>query len=311
MRRCATILPLLLLFLSSLTGCSQDKNTTTIFESPGYDFQYQLSEPAQIWKLPKSLVEISGVSFVDNQRLACVQDEKGIIYVFNLQAGEVESEINFGDDGDYEDIVVIENDAWVLKSNGTLYKVKDYLQTAEPIVKKHPTVLTGKNNAEGLAYDPINNNLLIACKGYPFTDEKNGSRYKAIYSFDPETKQIDLKPFLLISLDSIRYYQNYDAMTRMGADIQAFLDPSEGDKTFQPSGIAIQPVTGNIFIPGSAGKLLLVLSREGKMLAMIKLNPGIFPQPEGICFSPDGTLYISNEGAGGKGTILRFEVKNK
>jgi uncharacterized protein YjiK len=187
-------------------------------------------------------------------------------------------------------IAVIENNAWILKSNGTLYKVKDYLQTAEHHANKSTTALSGKNNTEGLAYDPINKNLLIACKGHPFLDEKNGSGFKAIYSFDLETKMIDIKPFLLINLDTIRYYN--------------------GDKTFQPSGIAIHPVTGNIFILGSVGKLLLVLSRKGEILAMVKLSSKVFPQPEGICFSPDGTLYISNEGAGREGTILKFEPKN-
>jgi uncharacterized protein YjiK len=275
------------LFLSFLTGCSQDNKTNTAFEKPGYNFPFQLSEPDQSWKLPNSLVEISGLSYIDNQRLACVQDEKGIVYIFNLQAGEVELEINFGDDGDYEGIEIVENDAWVLKSNGTLYKVEDYLKTAEPSVKKYATALSGKNDAEGLAYDPVLKNLLIACKEDPFVDEKDGSGYKAIYSFSPETKQIDLKPFLLINQDTIKYYN--------------------GDATFKPSGIAIHPITGEVYILGSVGKLLLVFSKKGEMLTMIKLSPKVFPQPEGICFSPEGTLFISNEGAGREGTILKFE----
>jgi uncharacterized protein YjiK len=286
MRVKQTIIPLLL-FLSSLTGCSQDKNTYNLFEKPEYDFPYQLTEPDKSWNLPNSLVEISGVSFIDNQRLACVQDEKGIIFIFNLKAGEVESEIEFGDDGDYEDIEIIESDAWILKSNGTLYKVNDYLKKAESDVKKFTTALSGKNDAEGLAYDPFSKNLLIACKEHPFVDEKEGSGFKAIYSFNPETKLMDLKPFLLIKMDTINYYK--------------------GDFTFAPSGIAIQPATGNMFILGSVGKLLLVLSRKGEMLAMINLSSKIFRQPEGICFSPDGTLYISNEGAGRVGTILEFK----
>jgi hypothetical protein len=39
-----------------------------------------------------------------------------------------------------------------------------------------------------MADDPVNKNLLIACKGHPFLDEKNGSGFKAIYSFSPDGK---------------------------------------------------------------------------------------------------------------------------
>ncbi len=304
----------LLLILFS-TCCStvfpQDNDTYTLFKNPAYNFPYQLNKPDKSWKMPKTLVEISGLSFIDPDRLACVQDEKGIIYVFNLKAGKIESKIEFADDGDFEGIELIGNDAWVLKSNGTLYKVKDFIKDAYPKVKKHTTELSGRNNAEGLAYDPLNKNLLIACKGHPFLDEKNGGDYKAVYSFNPESKKLDKDLFLLISLDSIRYYSNYNGMTRLGLEIMAYLDPSNGDKSFQPSGIAIHPQTGNLYILGSVGKLLTVFSREGKMLAIIELNSQIFRQPEGICFGPDATLYISNEGAGHEGTILKFQPKNK
>lgn len=299
-----------ILLLSFLAACSQDNDTHLLFKNPDYTFAYQLAEPGKSWKMPASLVEISGLSFIDNHRLACVQDENGIIYIFNLKAGKIEQKVNFNGDGDYEGIEIIENDAWILKSNGTLYRVTDYLKKAEPYAKKYTTALSGKNNTEGLAYDPVNRNLLIACKGNPFVGENNGKGIKAIYNFNLETKHLESKPFLLISLDTIKYYLDYNTMTRFGVELLAYFDPSEGDKTFQPSGIAIHPLTGDIFILGSVGKLLLVVSRKGEMLAMIKLSPKVFPQPEGICFSPDGTLYISNEGAGQEGTILEFDPKD-
>jgi uncharacterized protein YjiK len=276
-----------ILFLSCLTACSQENPKNILFERPGYSFGYQLNKPNRSWKLPAQLVEISGLSFIDNQRLACVQDEKGIIYIFNEGSGEVESEIVFGDNGDYEDIEIVENDAWVLKSNGMLLKVEEYLKEDAPVVKKFKTALSGKNDAEGLAYDPGSKSLLIACKENPFVDERDGKGFKSIYRFDLETRLLDPEPFLLINQDTIKYYK--------------------GDLSFAPSGIAIQPGTGNIFILGSVGKLLLVLTAKGEMLAVIKLSPKTFRQPEGICFSPDGTLYISNEGAGREGTILKFK----
>jgi len=300
---------LLILFLFYFTVFSQDNDKYLLFEHANYEFPYHLAEPDKSWKLPKKLVEISGLSYIDKHKLACVQDEKGNVYIFNLKAGEVEQKIDFGDDGDYEGIEIIENDAWVLKSNGILYKVIDYLKEAEPYVKKYTTALSGKNDAEGLAYDPVNKNLLIACKGHPFTDEKKGKEFKAIYSFNLKTKLIDLKPFLLIEMDTVKYYKNYNTITQLGVELLAFFDSSKGDVSFQPSGIAIHPITGNVYILGSVGNLLIVFSRAGEMLAIIKLRSKIHPQPEGICFSPNGTLYISNEGDGDEGTILKFESK--
>ena len=301
---------LLILFLFNFTVFSQDSDKYMLFEHADYDFPYQLAEPDKSWKLPKKLVEISGLSYIDKQRLACVQDEKGNIYIFNLITGEVEKKIDFGDDGDYEGIEIVKNDAWVLKSNGTLYKVINFLNDPEPAVKKITTALSGKNDAEGLAYDFQNNQLLIACKGHPFVDEKKGKEFKAVYSFNLKTKLIDLKPFLLIKMDTIKYYKNYNTMTQMGVELLAYFDHAKGDLSFQPSGVAIHPISGNIYVLGSVGNLLLVFSREGEMMSIIDLKSKIHNQPEGICFGPDGTLYISNEGDEDEGIILMFELEN-
>ena len=308
--RLKKVIILLLLCFVYLSSYPQDDNTNKLFEHPNYDFQYQLNQPDHSWELPKKLVEISGLSYIDKNRLACVQDEKGNIYIFNLKSGEVERKINFGDDGDFEGIEIIEDDAWVLKSNGTLYKVKNFLKVVEPTAKKHTTALSGKNDAEGLAYDPIGQNLLIACKGHPFVDKKSGKEFKAIYTFNLKTKLLDLKPFLLIKMDTIKYYKNYNTMTQMGVELLAYFDHAKGDLSFQPSGVAIHPISGNIYVLGSVGNLLLVFSREGEMMSIIDLKSKIHNQPEGICFGPDGTLYISNEGDEDEGIILMFELEN-
>ena len=81
----------------------------------------------------------------------------------------------------------------------------------------------------------------------------------------------------------------------------------ESETSFQPSGIAIHPLTGEIFIISSVGKLLIILDRYGKVLDVKELDPVIFRQPEGICFSPEGEMYISNEGQGGEGYVLKFK----
>ena len=301
----------LILFLCYFQAFSQGGDKYKLFEQAGYEFPYQLAKPDKSWELPKKLVEISGLSCIDEYRLACVQDEKGNIYIFNTQTGKVDRKIDFGNDGDYEGIEIIEDDAWILKSNGTLYKVNNYLKEAEPYLQKFTTVLSRKNDAEGLAYDPIENNLLIACKGHPFLGKKNGKEFKAIYSFSLKAKQLNLTPILLVEMDTIKYYKNYNTMTHLGVELLAHLDHSKGDVSFQPSGIAIHPISGNTFILASVGNLLIVFTQTGVVMAMIKLRSKYYPKPEGICFSPDGTLFISNEGDTDKGTILKFEMKNK
>jgi uncharacterized protein YjiK len=288
---------------------SQTGKDYKLFEHNDFIFPYELNSPDKLWQLPAKLLEISGLSYIDENRLACVQDEKGNIYVFNLKTGEVERKIDFAGDGDYEGIEILGADAWILKSNGDLFLVEDFMKFDETTAKKYSTPLTKKNDAEGLACDPHSDQLLIACKGHPFVDEKSGKEFKAIYSFSIKTRELNLNPFLLIEMDTIKYYKNYNTMTQLGVDLLAYFDHAKGDESFQPSGIAIHPLSGNTYVIGSVGNLLMVFSREGQMLAMVKLRSKIHAQPEGICFDPDGTLYISNEGDGEEATILRFEPK--
>ena len=290
---------------------AQDDDKYMLFRKEGYTFPYNLAEPDKSWELPKKLVEISGLSFIDKDKLACVQDEKGNLYIFNLQIGEVERKIDFGEDGDYEGIEIIGTDAWILKSNGTLFKVENYLDESGHIAIKYTTDLSKKNDAEGLGFDPINQNLLIACKGHPFVDEKAGKEFKSIYNFSLNKFTLDLDPFLLVEMDTIKFYKNYNTMTQMGIELLAYFDDSKGDLSFQPSGIAIHPLTGNIYIIGSVGNLLLVFSRANDMLAIVKLRSKYYEQPEGICFDPDGILYISNEGNDKAANILKFEKKGQ
>lgn len=301
---------LIIILLTSIISCAamtQDEEKYVLFMHPDFHFPYEVWEPDASWKLPKKLIEISGLSYIDEDRLACVQDEKGNIYIFNVSTGEVERKISFGEDGDYEGIEVIGNDAWILKSNGTLIEVKNFMEVTPSSVQKFKTGLTRKNDAEGLAYDPLTDHLLIACKGHPFIEEEEGKEFKAIYNFNLDTKKLDLEPQHLVEMDTIKYYKNYNTMTQLGVELLAYFDHSKGDLSFQPSGIAIHPITGNMYLIGSVGNLLMVFDRDGRMLAMIKLRSKYYFQPEGICFSPDGTLYISNEGDEEPATILKFK----
>lgn len=288
---------------------AQDNKTQILIEVNNYKFPYSLQKPDAIYKLPNKLIEISGLSFYKKNELATVQDEKGNIYFFNLKDGKISEKIDFSEDGDYEGIEVVDNQIWVLKSNGNLYKVTYSKKEKTVKTKEYKTDLSRKNDAEGLAYDKQNNRLLIACKGNPYIEDKKGKGKKAIYSFNLDEKKLSKKPVFIGDLKQIKETQDYNTITKSGVDFITSLNLAKGDVSFQPSGIAIHPETKNIYLLSSVGKLLIISNNKGKFLALIKLDPVLFVQPEGICFDPKGKLYISNEGKGLASTILKFHKK--
>jgi uncharacterized protein YjiK len=79
---------------------------------------------------------------------------------------------------------------------------------------------------------------------------------------------------------------------------------------FAPSGIARNPANGHWYIISSVNKLLIVLNPDFSSPVTYNLDPKMFPQPEGICFDSKGTLFISNEAAGGSASILEFKRKH-
>ncbi len=285
---------------------SQNTKKTIVFSDKSYHFNYDFTNPKKNSKLNHVLREISALTYLSSGDLATVQDEKGIIYILNRHNGEIKSKIKFAKDGDFEGIEIVGENMWILKSNGTLYETKKILTDKSPKIVKYPTFLNDKNNTEGLGYDPKSNCLLIACKGAAFADGKADPDKRAIYSFDLVTKKLNYMPFMIIDLKELDKYRNFGTMAVWGIEFLSFLDPAEGDITFKPSAIAVHPITGNIYILASSGKLLTVFTRSGKLLAMINLDVGLFNQPEGICFSPNGTLYISNEGDKKNATLLKF-----
>ena len=55
---------------------------------------------------------------------------------------------------------------------------------------------------------------------------------------------------------------------------------------------------------------MAVFNREGSLLSFQFIDKDLMPQPEGICFSPEGKLYISSEGKkGDPGNLFEFNVK--
>ncbi len=242
----------------------------------------------QTWELPDALKEVSGIAFMAPHRIACVQDEKGIIFIYNLQSSSFEKEIEFAGSGDYEGISLNGSTAYVVASNGTIFRIKDFMN--EAVIETFETSFTADNNIESLFFDSKENRLLLMPK-----DESLGSQEsKGIYGVNVNTMELSNIPLLKFTFEE---------------DIFKDLKEDNPDRSFYPSEIIRDPNTGNFIILEAEKPHLLMLDTNGKPEILHRLDPNLFPQPEGLTFDDAGNLYISNEG--NPATIHRVKIKDK
>lgn len=273
-----------LVCLTLLMGCGssstkQQSSAETDQKAPAYPFAYQLNKPASVAKLPKKLDEVSGLTYYKDGKLLCIQDEAAAVYVFDTRTGKVIEDIDFGGYGDFEGVEYVNGYIYALESNGMLSR----FEPRSLRIARSDIGIPKKTEVEGLGYDPKVKQLLIAVK-----KGSTGSSDKAIYTYDLTRKTV------------------YKALNISDVQLsEAGIDPD----SYKPSGIAVHPVTGDWYVITSAGHRLLVIDRPGKIRYSEPLDPALFRQPEGICFAPNGDLYIASEGKGKKAEILTFTYR--
>jgi len=258
-------------------------------------FQYDLINPKKKYLLDDDLQEISGLSFFAKDLLGCIQDEDGKIFLYNKKSEQIEKVIKFGKDGDYEGIEIVGDTVYILKSNGNVYCF--YLKNGDAEdLKKIETHLTSSNDTEGLCYEESKNRLLIVCKS------KNDS--KKFETDDHAIYQITLNDLDFKKDPAYTFSKEY-----LKSKIKESGLESKKHLPFKPSGIAIHPISKNIYIISSVSKLLVILNKQGKIESVAPLKRKVFTQPEGICFDKKGNLFISSEGRGGSGYILEYDLR--
>ena len=299
---------------SGLTSCnfqSEDKKVISVNKKFLNDFPYDLQNPDIIYKLPAYLEEISGISHFKNNKIACIQDEQAIIYIFDTKKGKIISKIDFGKKGDYEDIAVVKHDAYVLRSDGTLFKVENFEESEKIKALKIKTPLNSRNDTEGLVFDKKTNSLLIACKASAYIDkERQYNGYKSIYKFDLKKNKLNEEPFLLIDLSVTDSIKVKGRIEKFSIETAKKLNLLKDSSSFHPSGLAIHPFNNNLYIISSVEKLLIIMNESGNIVNILKLNNRLFNQPEGISFSKSGDLFISNEKKHTGGNVLKFSHRD-
>lgn len=263
--------------------------------SGGYDF----SDPDKKVSLPDMLHEVSGITVVSDNEVACVQDENGILFIYDIDAHEIRNQVRFAADGDYEGIACVGKTIYILRSDGVLFELSDYT-LPRLRVDSIETNIPAANN-EGLCYDHENNRLLVACK---VANNKELRDLRMVYGVDLETKKRLPDPVYTIDVRDLkafarRHSVNVPSREKKGEKAKPFFK-------FRPSGISIHPVTKKLYMLSAADHLLFVFDRKGRIGHIEVLNDKLFNKAEGISFLPNGDLLITNEGQERKPSLLRF-----
>ena len=285
------ILSIMLLF-----SCGQNQDTSGSIQIPA-------SKIISTVKLSKQLSEISGLTMNHDNELFAHNDEKSIVYQLDYQNGDILKKFTVGKKPikeDFEGIAFANNLFYLVTSNGDIYEFPEGDNGEEVKYEKYKTFLVADNNVEGLCYDPDNNSLLLACKGNP------GKKYKgnrAVYEFSLKDKKLKKKPRFLLPVKEIMENYKSDFFSKLG---EFFLIK---DDTFAPSGIEYNTKTGNFFVLSFKGRLIIEINNRGKIVNQYLLDPKKHRQPEGITFTNNNYMIISDESADRKATLTLYNLQ--
>lgn len=282
MRRCLLNYSTFFLFFL----CGYKPALTTNQKEKDYDLSY----PDAKFVLPGILHEISGLTSVNATTFACIQDENGILFIYDSEKKEIKKQLPFHTNGDYEGVTNAGNTIYILRSDGNIFEIDDFESTGFKVTR-YKTDIPANDN-EGLCYDESNKILLIGCKGKIEGEDKDKNKNRReIYGFNLNSKTLIKNPVYKFDLKTIRKITGNDKIDLLTSDI------------------AIHPISRKLYLLSSADNLLFVFNKNGNVEKAEKLNPKLFPQPEGITFLKNGDMFISNEGRGINATVLRFNYK--
>ncbi len=271
------------ILLIILTTCCAGENGSMLHQ---YEFS---KESAKHFKLPGRLREISGLAYAGGNLVYCHNDERSIIYIVDTGTGEIVEEIDpKGKDlkEDFEGIAYFEEKIYLTTSEGDIY-VYPLKDGEKEKFKKYKTPFASKNDVEGLCCLPEKRLLLMVCKEYPGSKKLKGKR--AVYPFDLDKMELKKELFFAIDLDELK--DKFDI------------------KSFYPSSIERNPLSGTYFLTGGKHSRLVEVDSAGKVLAAVKFNKNFHPQPEGITFLPDGTMIIADEGPDKAARLSVYKLK--
>jgi uncharacterized protein YjiK len=229
--------------------------------------------PLARWVLPQNMNEISGLALAPDGRLFAHPDERAVISELDYRRGVVVKQFLLGRrgvQGDFEGIAIAGEVMYLLTSNGKIFEFREGANAASVEYSVHDLELGKECEFEGLAYDSSINSLLLACKHVGIDQ---------------------LKDHLVIYRWSLAESAG-ERLTRIATPVGDLISQN-GWKEFRPTGLEVDPFTGNYLIT-TAERAVITVNPEGAILET-RLLPTSHDQPEGIAITRDSMLIISDE----------------
>lgn len=244
------------------------------------------SPPAERWDLPHALREISGLARNPAGDLFAHGDEQAEIFQLDRAGHRIVARFTFGEPavhGDFEGIAVAGDRIFLVTSDGVLYAGRPGADGEHVEFVTYATGLGRLCEIEGLAYDPANPSLLLACK-----EARSGQlRHRlAIYRWSIDRRALFPKPVILTGLAPI-------------------VRPI-GERNFHPSDITIDRETGHLLVLAAREAAIAELTPDGEVVQVSRLRRRLHPQAEGIALTDDGSLLIADETAGRRSTLTTY-----
>jgi len=265
---------------------------------------YDLARPAVIHELPGMLLEVSALTDVDANAVACLQDEQGTVYRVDLGTGAVSTLATFSGPGDFEGLTRVGDEYFALRSDGLVF----HLRPENGVFAMRDTFRLDvmHNDLEGLGYDEVNKRILVSPKDVTKGGPELRDR-RVLYAFDPHDREHPVAEVLQLSLQKLMAQATAKGIvipTKQrddGREVPAL--------KLRYSSVAVHPRSGHYYLLSAVDRSLLVVDRAGDLVHLAWLDERLLPKPEGITFLANGDLVLSSEGKGRTPVIACYAMK--